>query len=62
MKKNVSITISIPYEIKESLDMIIKAINSNGGKITKGQLLASIYLDWLDAQSNVIKKGNQNNA
>ena len=62
MKKNVSITISIPYEIKESLDMIIKAINSNGGKITKGQLLASIYLDWLDAQSNEIKKGNENNA
>jgi len=62
MKKNVSITISIPYEIKESLDMIINAINSNGGKITKGQLLASIYLDWLDAQSNEIKKGNENNA
>jgi len=62
MKKNVSITISIPYEIKESLDMIIKAINSNGGKLTKGQLLASIYLDWLDAQSNDIKKGNENNA
>jgi len=62
MKKNVSITISIPYEIKESLDMIIKAINSNGGKLTKGQLLASIYLDWLDAQTNDIKKGNENNA
>ena len=48
--------ISIPLEMYDSINQILKAYKDKGIIITKTQLLLSIYYQWLDEQVKEIKK------
>lgn len=48
--------VSIPIEMYDSINQILKAYKDKGIIITKTQLLLSIYYQWLDEQVKEIEK------
>jgi len=53
--------VSIPIEMYDSMNQILKAYKDKGIIITKSQLLLSIYYQWLDEQVKEIEKIERKN-
>jgi len=53
--------VSIPIEMYDSINQILKAYKDKGIIITKTQLLLSIYYQWLDEQVKEIEKIERKN-
>ena len=52
---NKRLTLTLPKDVIESIDMVVKAFRDKGVMVTKSTLILSIYVQWLDYQNNEIE-------
>ena len=59
-KGNVMLQVSVPEEIRDSLQKVSKAISKKLKRpYTKGNLITDIYVQWLEYQNLEIEKAKE---
>ena len=49
------IMLTLPKDVIEALDTVVKAFNKKGVQVTKSTLILSIFVQWLDYQNGEIE-------
>lgn len=54
-KTNQRVTLTLPKDVIDSLEMVVKAFRKKGVMVNKSTLILSIFVQWLDYQNNEIE-------